>query len=140
MSSQFTRERVTRILLVEDDRHISRILEMSMPELGLPHEVISVLSAEEGLEQWRAQPFDLLVSDYNLRGMTGLKLMSVLKEQGVTAPMVLVTAYGNPQIAHEAHTLQVDAFIAKPFFIDELINTLRNLIIASRDDQSRAVA
>jgi two-component system, OmpR family, response regulator len=117
-----------RILLVEDDNHIGRIIELALPELGLPYEFITVLSAEEGLELWEAQPFDLLLTDYNLRGISGLQLIELLKRRGATARMVLVTAYDSPELRRETRTLELDAYITKPFFMDELIETVRRLL------------
>jgi CheY-like chemotaxis protein len=121
---------VARILMVEDDNHIGRIIELALPTLGFPYEFAYTLSAEEALELWAQQPFDLLLADYNLRGMNGLKLIAALKEQGVTAPMALVTAYDSPAVAQGARELGVAAYIVKPFFTDEVIETIRNLLFA----------
>jgi len=117
-----------RILLVEDDNHIGRIIELALPELGVPYEFVSVLSAEEGLELWEQQPFDLLLTDLNLRGMTGLKLVQILRERDVNAPMILVTAYDSVDVRREARTLRIDAYLTKPFFMDDLVETVRRLL------------
>jgi two-component system OmpR family response regulator len=122
------RDQRLRILLVEDDNHIGRIIELALPELGLPYEFVTVLSAEEGLELWERQPFDLLLSDYNLRGMTGLQLIEELRERGISAPMILVTAYDSADLRRDARTLKVDAYLTKPFFMDELVGTVRRLL------------
>lgn len=121
-----------RILLVEDDNHIGRIIEMALPELGIPYEFVTVLGAEEGLELWEQQPFDLVMADYNLRGMTGLQLIAALKARGATAPTVMVTAYDTDVLRREARALGVNAYLPKPFFIDQLIGTLRDLLNQSR--------
>ena len=122
------RDQRLRILLVEDDNHIGRIIELALPELGLPYEFVTVLSAEEGLELWEGQPFDLLLSDYNLRGMTGLQLIETLRERGVDAPMILVTAYDSADLRRDARTLKVDAYLTKPFFMEDLVGTVRRLL------------
>lgn len=123
-------DRVLRIIAVEDDNHIGRIIQLAMPALGIPYEFVIVLSAEECLELWNRQPFDLLLADYNLRGMSGLKLISTLKEQGFDVPMLLITAYDTQQLARQARELGVSAYIPKPFFVDELIDTIRTLLPA----------
>lgn len=128
MASEGDTDRVLRILAVEDDNHIGRIIQLAMPALGIPYEFVIVLSAEEGLELWEQQTFDLLLADYNLRGMNGLKLITTLKERGVAIPMVLITAYDTPQLAREAREIGVSAYIPKPFFVDQLINTIRDLL------------
>jgi len=130
MSPETNRDhRVLRILAVEDDNHIGRIIQMAMQSLGEPYQFILVFNAEEGLELWNEQPFDLLLADYNLRGMNGLKLITTLREQGFEhVPMVLITAYDNSKLAREANEVGVAAYIPKPFFIEDLINTIRNLL------------
>jgi two-component system, OmpR family, response regulator len=117
-----------RILLVEDDNHIGRIIELALPELGIPYEFVAALSAEEGLELWEESPFDLLLTDFNLRGMTGLKLVEILKQRGETTPTVLVTAYDSTEVRKEARSIGVDAYVTKPFFMDELVDTVRRLL------------
>lgn len=128
MSSTAGADRAMRILLVEDDNHIGRIIELSLAELGLPYEFVSALSAEEGLDQWNQQPFDLVLADYNLRGMNGLKLLALLKEKEPSVATMLVTAYGTGELEHQAHTLGVSAYVSKPFFVDEMIATIRRLL------------
>lgn len=122
------REQRLRILLVEDDNHIGRIIELALPELGIPYEFITVLSAEEGLELWDVQPFDLLLTDFNLRGMSGLKLVEELRQRGASAPMILVTAYDSDEVRREARNLAIDAYLTKPFFMDELVEVVRRLL------------
>ena len=118
----------SRILIVEDDYHISRIIELSFAELHVPYVLDTAFSAEEGLALWQSQPYDLLLTDYNLRGMSGLKLIAALKATGTTASMIMVTAYGTPQLERDARHLGVAAFIPKPFVIDELIDVIRRFL------------
>src|SRR5262249_29964251 len=96
------------------------------------YELDIALSAEEGLELWQRQPYDLLLTDYNLRGMNGLKLIAALKAEGNTAPTILVTAYDTPKLAREARAQGVAAYIPKPFFMDELIDIIRRNLLKSR--------
>jgi CheY-like chemotaxis protein len=131
MSALVSSDRPLRILLVEDDNHIGRIIELSLPDLGVPYSFTAVLSAEEGLDLWQQQPFDLLITDYNLRGISGLQMVDALHQRGSRAPVLLVTAYDSAEVRKEARAQQVDAYIIKPFFMDELIETVRRLIPAS---------
>lgn len=128
MAAKHEHDTPLRILLVEDDNHIGRIIELALPELNVPYEFVSVLSAEEGLELWNERPFNLLLTDYNLRGMTGLALASQLKQQGARAPIILVTAYDSADVRREARNLNIDAYITKPFFMDELVDVVRRLL------------
>ncbi|MEI6778977.1 MAG: response regulator [Chloroflexales bacterium] len=131
MGANSTRDRPIRILLVEDDSHIGRIIELSLPELGIPYEFVSAISAEDGLEQWHRQPFDMLLTDYNLRGMNGIQLIEELRRQGFRPPTLLVTAYDSSVIRREVRNLRIDAYLPKPFFMDDLVNAVRCLLPTS---------
>ncbi|NTW01192.1 MAG: response regulator [Oscillochloris sp.] len=120
-----------RILLVEDDNHIGRIIELALPELGIPYEFTTVISAEEGLELWAEHPFDVLLTDYNLRGMNGIQLITALRKQGFKVPTLLVTAYDSSDIHREVRNLHIDAYLTKPFFMDDLVDTVRRLLPTS---------
>jgi DNA-binding NtrC family response regulator len=128
MSSENEAGRPARILVIEDDISISRLIGLAMPELGIPYVFVGALSAEEGLELWEKEPFDLLLTDYNLPGMRGTELIAILKSRGVTAPMVLFTAYDSPKLAREVRKLGVAAYIAKPFLMEDMLDTIRRLI------------
>lgn len=117
-----------RILMVEDDGTIAHLLSIAMHTLDVPYQLDQVFSAEEGLDMWHKQPYDLLLTDYNLRGMTGVALMETLRNEGVLVPMVLFTAYDTPRIRKEAQQVGAAAFIPKPFFLDEFVNIARSFL------------
>ncbi len=124
-----------RILLVEDDHYIAKIIGLGMQTLGLPYHLDQASSAEEGLDLWDAQPYDIVLTDYNLRGRSGVRLIEELKRRGATTPTVMFTAYDSAQTRREAELVGVDAFLSKPFLIDEFVTTTRRLL----DTRERAV-
>ena len=128
-----------RILMVEDDGTIAHLIAIAMQTLDVPHQLDQAFSAEEALTLWHKQPYDLLLTDYNLRGMNGLALVETLKQEGFTTPMVLFTAYDTPRIRKEAQRLGVSAFISKPFFLDEFVNTARAFLPAKTSSTSEEV-
>src|SRR6266540_3479109 len=113
-----------RILLVEDDGSIAR----AMQDIGVPCQIDQAYSAEEGLELWHQQPYDLVLSDYNLRGMNGLAMIAALKAQAANLPTILFTAYDDAPVRREATKVGVSRFISKPFVIDEFIHIARGLL------------
>ena len=117
-----------RILLVEDDGSIARIIALAMPDIGVPYHLDQAYSAEESLDLWRQQPYDLVLADYNLRGMNGIALIAVLKAQAPNLPTILFTAYDDAPVRREAKKIGVSQFISKPFVIDEFIHVARGLL------------
>lgn len=121
-------DQAVRVLVVEDDIHIGRLIGLTMPALRMPYRFTNVMSAVEALELWKKETFDLLLTDYNLPGMNGLQLIESLKKQGIDAPMILFTAYDTPELERKATRSGVAAYLSKPFAIDELIDTIRRLL------------
>jgi CheY-like chemotaxis protein len=117
-----------RILLVEDDSHISTIIRLGMQDLGISYDLDQAYSAEEALELWERQQYDLVMTDYNLRGKNGIELLALIKLTNETTPTLLFTAYDTPKVRHEASEVGVTHFIAKPFFVDEFIDATRTLL------------
>jgi CheY-like chemotaxis protein len=118
-----------RILLVEDDGSIARIIAFAMQDIGVPYHLDQAFSAEEGLDLWDQQPYDLVLTDYNLRGMSGTALISALKARGASdLPSILFTAYDDARVHKEARSVGVTRFIAKPFVIEEFVRVARGLL------------
>lgn len=119
---------IFRILLVEDDHYIAKVIALGMESLGVPFHIEHAFSAEEGFDLWKEQPYNILLTDYNLRGTNGISLIEQVKQLSGSVPTVLFTAYDTQQTRREAKQAGVSAYIAKPFMIDEFVNLIRTLI------------
>jgi CheY-like chemotaxis protein len=118
-----------RILLVEDDGSISRIIMIAMRDIGVPYTLDQAFSAEEAIELWEQHPYDILLTDYNLRGMSGTAMIAALKARGAAeVPTVLFTAYDDARVRKEARAVGVTRFVAKPFVIEEFVRLTRELL------------
>ena len=118
-----------RILLVEDDGSIARIIMIAMRDIGVPYAIDQAYSAEEGLELWDQAPYDIVLTDYNLRGMTGTAMLAALQARGAAnLPTVLFTAYDDARIQKEARAVGVTRFVSKPFVIEEFVRLTRELL------------
>ncbi|NOK59418.1 MAG: hypothetical protein GFH27_549283n122 [Chloroflexi bacterium AL-W] len=123
-----------RILLIEDDGSTADIIQVAMRSLGFPYKLDVAYSAEEGLQLWRYQPYNLLLTDYNLRGMTGLAVIQQLQSEGMNGPIVFFTAYDGVDVRRAAKQLGVSAYITKPFFVDQFVKTVRGLLPTQADE------
>jgi len=102
-----------KILTIDDDQWIRNSLTYYFRKKTLAF--VAVESAEEALELIKKEPFDIVICDYKLPGMDGLRLLGELKKALPRARTILITAYGSEDIIVEAHDLSVDAFVQKPF-------------------------
>jgi CheY-like chemotaxis protein len=116
-----------QILVVEDDTSIAQTLLLMLKTL--PNvEVRRAHDGEEGLAFWHQQPADLLLTDNNMRGMTGIDLVRTLRTEGFEQPMLMITAYDSVALQREARSVGVTELITKPFFFDELLDKVRSLL------------
>jgi DNA-binding response OmpR family regulator len=102
-----------RILIVDDEPAILRVLELALDENGWKIE--SVGSAELALSRLRDAEFDLFLVDKNLPGMSGLDFVREVRLRDEVAGVVMMTGYASAASARDALNLGVDAYLTKPF-------------------------
>ncbi len=104
-----------RILVVDDEQKMRRLLEMALRGMG--HEVVQARDGREALEQFDNQPFDLVLTDMRMPNMDGMTFLRRLRERGHDVPVVVLTAYGTVESAVEAMKLGAVDYIIRPFEI-----------------------
>jgi two-component system, OmpR family, response regulator len=125
------------ILLVEDDGAIARACKLALLEIGYLIELDWVYTAEHAIEliDESLDRYDIVVTDFNLRGVSGLQLIHEihLKEKAgdIKKPIssILTTAYDSPQMRRDAHREGVDYFIPKPFFLEEFRDIIKGILV-----------
>ena len=105
---------VHRILIVEDQREVSRLLRSTLETLEVELEVVEIPSGEEAILYSSRNKVDLLVSDYRLAGMSGIELMRKVQKNQPQAKIILVTGQTDPKIRKEVAEAGADAFFIKP--------------------------
>jgi CheY-like chemotaxis protein len=103
-----------RILIVEDQREVSRLLRSALETLGAELDVVEIPSGEEAILHSTNNRIDLLVSDYRLPGMTGIELMNKVHVNHPRAKVILVTGQTDPRVRKEVAEAGADAFFIKP--------------------------
>jgi len=86
-----------RLFLVEDDENIALLIRKSLERAG--HQVTCCRTAADALIVLGHSAFDLVLLDNRLPDMAGLDLLQTLSREGITAPALMVTAYGDEQLA-----------------------------------------
>jgi PAS domain S-box-containing protein len=86
-----------RLFLIEDDDDIALLIRKSLERAG--HQVARCRTAADALIVLAQSTFDLVILDQRLPDMAGLDLLNTLTREGITAPALMVTAYGDEQLA-----------------------------------------
>ena len=123
-----------KVLVVEDDADIRRILGLFLTEKGF-----IVKAAETGtnaLELLAEEPMDLVLSDVRMPGMTGLELLRIVKERDPELQLVLMSAYSCVKDAVEAIQLGAADYVEKPIDFRRLDRVLHT-VLEKRELQHR---
>ncbi|WP_196137257.1 response regulator transcription factor [Aliikangiella sp. G2MR2-5] len=108
-----------KVLIVEDEQRLRENLVSSFKSAGFATE--SAESGEDGLYIASEYPLDIVVVDIGLPGMSGLELISRLREDGNSLPVIVLTARDSWQDKVEGLSTGADDYMAKPFQFEELL-------------------
>lgn len=114
-----------KILLVDDDKNISEILEFNLKSEGF--QVDSVYSAEEALKK-PIREYQLLLLDVMMGGMSGYKLAEQLRKEKISVPIIFLTAKDTENDMLTGFSVGGDDYISKPFSIKEVIARIKAVL------------
>jgi two-component system copper resistance phosphate regulon response regulator CusR len=112
-----------RVLVVEDDQRVARLVERSLTEDG--HAVMVAHDGVEGLDLARGDNFDALVLDVMLPRMDGFAILKTLRNERRATPVLMLTARDTMQDTVNGLNLGADDYLTKPFHIDVLLARVR---------------
>jgi DNA-binding NtrC family response regulator len=113
-----------RILIVDDNREIRTILEEYLKEEAYVAE--GAADGEEALRKHNLEAFDLIITDLNMPGMTGIELIKEIAKGESTTEFIIITGYASLDTAIEAVKAGAFDYIVKPFRIEELKVVIKN--------------
>jgi DNA-binding NtrC family response regulator len=114
-----------RILVVDDELTVCKSIRKVLVREDC--EVDMVLSGEEALRKEADEPYDVMIVDLMMPGLSGMDLLKLLKARNPKARIIMVTGYPTMRNTLQAMQLGAMDFLPKPF----LPTTLRNLVAAA---------
>ena len=115
-----------KVLLVEDEQKIADFVCAGLAARGL--KVTHCDNGNSGLAQACQGNFDVVILDVMLPGRDGLSVLSAMRSAGVSAPVILLTARNELGDRIEGLNLGADDYLAKPFFVEELVARIHALM------------
>lgn len=119
-----------RILLVEDDRHLSACIAEALTASRYTVDVAG--DGETAWQQMTLLPYDLTLMDVTLPRLDGLALCQRMRSRGVESPVLMLTARDTSQDKVAGLDAGADAYMVKPFDLAELIAQIRALLRRGR--------
>jgi two-component system, NtrC family, response regulator AtoC len=111
-------EQKKRILAVDDEPNMRRLLEISLRQAG--YQASTAANGRDALDIIKAEQIDLVVSDLHMPGMSGLELLNNIRADNDAMPFIMVTAQGEISTAVEAMKLGAADYILRPFDLEVL--------------------
>jgi DNA-binding response OmpR family regulator len=115
-----------RILLVEDERKVASFVARALRETAYAVDVAS--TGEEGFRLASENPYDAILLDVRLPGMTGIELCRKLRREEIQSPILMLTARGLVEQRVEGLDAGADDYLTKPFALAELQARVRALV------------
>lgn len=119
-----------RILIVDDDPSIRKVLAAILEEKG--YSVETVDSGKKAINKSRTRFYNLALIDIRLPDMEGTELLTQMKQTVPKMVKIMITGYPSLQNAVEALNMGADAYIIKPLDIDHALSIIENLLEKQR--------
>ncbi len=116
-----------RILLVEDDPALARLLQIFLKMKAC--QVVVATTGQEALDLWETEEFDLILMDVNLPGMSGIDVTGVIRDRemasGAHIPIIALTAHFRQEAASQGLAAGLDEYLPKPTNPETLYNAIQ---------------
>jgi UDP-3-O-[3-hydroxymyristoyl] N-acetylglucosamine deacetylase len=122
-----------RILVVDDDESIRETFAMVLEDEG--YLVETAKDGKEAIDKISANYYDLALFDFRLPDMTGLDILSVVKEKTQNLVKIMVSGYPSPENSLRAKGLGVVEFVQKPVDIEYLLSIVKKYLKKQRENK-----
>jgi DNA-binding response OmpR family regulator len=121
------RERVLKktIFIIEDDNHVLSMMEDYLESLG--HNTITASNGMDGLKMLKSEKYDLVITDIVMPYVSGVGIISVIKEESAGLPVIAITAHGKTPERLAAEK-RADVVLRKPFEMKKLTDHVVELL------------
>lgn len=117
-----------RVLIVDDQRDVRRVLSDGIDTLGHDIDVIAVPSGEEAILVISRHPIDLIIVDVILPGISGLELTERAQVRNPEMKIVLITGAPDPKVRGDVADAGADAFFYKPIDMSSFLEAVRECL------------
>lgn len=110
-----------KILVVDDETNIRNLIKNI---LGNEYQISTATNGIEALEVLKNEEFDLIILDINMPQMDGVEFMKQLRKQNISTPVIVASAFSDPEKLIKVFKLGASDFVIKPFSSDQILETV----------------
>ncbi len=116
----------SRIMVIDDEKIVGDMAKLSLEQDG--YSVETFLNAEPALKRLQEEKFDVVVTDYKMKGIDGMEVLKTVKDRYPKTQVIMITAFANLDAAIEALRRDVHDFFPKPVKIKELKASIKRAL------------
>jgi CheY-like chemotaxis protein len=131
-------EREVRILIVDDQRDVARVLRTSLELLNRGYFILDVPSGEEALLELRRGGFELLVTDYRLPGMSGIELIQRARKLVPAIKAIVISAHKPDEIKEKLADVEVAGILEKPIDTEAFTKIVNKSVFGTEEPEVTA--
>ena len=115
-----------RIMIIDDEKIVGDMAKLSLEQEG--YVVETFLNAEPALKRLQEEKFNIVVTDYKMKGIDGMEVLKTVKDLYPSTQVIMITAFANLDAAIEALRRDVHDFFPKPVKIKELKASIKRAL------------
>lgn len=103
-----------KVLIADDSGVMRKIIIRGLASLGVT-EIVEACDGNEAVKHFQEQTFDMVLTDWNMPGKTGIEVLKEIRASGATIPVVLITTETEKRRVMDAIQAGVSEYVIKPF-------------------------
>ena len=119
---------MSRILIVEDEQAIRRVLKKILSEEDKSHEIVEAENGIEALNVIKKSQLDLIISDIKMPKLDGIEILAYVKKNNPDVPLIMISGHGDLDLAVDCMKKGAYDYISKPPDLNRLLTTVRNAL------------
>jgi DNA-binding NtrC family response regulator len=119
---------ILRILIIEDDEEMRSLLKDSLEEEGF--ETDSVSNGSDAFRKLVKEPFNLIITDVRMPGLTGLDILPGIKKLQPEVPVIVITAFGSAEVYRRSIERGAAVYLEKPIRTNKLKTLIHEMVFS----------
>jgi DNA-binding response OmpR family regulator len=117
---------MAKVLVVEDDKDLAQTVERYLKGQG--YDVYHLLDGQEAASHLRTYPYDLILLDWQLPGLSGVEILRHIRTRGISTPVIMVTGLSGIEHTEQGLESGADDYITKPYDLRELLARVKSVL------------
>ena len=119
---------MSKILIIEDESAIRRVLSKILSEEDKSHEIFQAENGIDGINILKKNSVDLIISDIKMPKVDGIEVLEFTQKNSPETPIIMISGHGDLEVAVESMKKGAYDYISKPPDLNRLLTTVRNAL------------